>query len=43
MGRRSRPSVLCFGAVEGQGQDGKVFKVNTRVGPPEFSKSVADL
>lgn len=42
MGSRRRPSVLCCGAEEGQSQDGKVSKVNTRVGPPEFSKSVAD-
>lgn len=45
-GSRTRPSVLYFGSAvlrKGQGGGEKVFKVNTRVVPPEFSKSVSDL
>lgn len=46
VGSRSRPSVLSCGSAvlrKGQGADEKVLKVNTRVVPPEFSKSVSDL
>lgn len=46
VGSRSRPSVFYFGSVvlrKGQGRDEKVFKANTSVVPPEFSKSVSDL
>lgn len=46
MGSRIRPSVPQFGTAvlrKGQGSDGKVFKVNTRILRLQFSESVTDL